>query len=138
MLQLAAGAGIPVIRAGLQPTDDLSSGEVLAGPYHPAFRQLADGERWYDLLQLLCAGFEGGDELEISVAPGRVSEVTGQKRINFRRIEATYPLRLRRVHGDPSLGRDDMVITGRSSTINANLLRDLRYNSSMHAVKEIA
>jgi histone acetyltransferase (RNA polymerase elongator complex component) len=138
MLQMAAIAGIPVIRAGLQPTDDLTAaGKVLAGPYHPAFRQLAEGERWFDLLHLLCAGFRGDDELEISVASARLSDVVGQKRINFRRIEGIYPLRLR-LHGDPSLGNDDVSIKGRLSITNANLLKDLRYNSSMHAVKEIA
>lgn len=139
MLQMAAIAGIPVIRAGLQPTDDLTTaGQVLAGPYHPAFRQLAEGERWFDLLRLLCAGFRGDDELEISVAPARLSDVVGQKRINVRRIEEMYSLRLRRLHGDPSLGNDEMIIKGRTSTTNANLIKDLRYNSSMYAVKERA
>ncbi len=36
-------AGIEVIRMGLQPTEELESpGTILAGPYHPAFRQLVD------------------------------------------------------------------------------------------------
>ena len=139
MLQVAEVAGVPVIRVGLHPSDDLSaSGEVLAGPYHPAFRQLAEGERWYDLLILLCAPFPEGEELEISVSPARVSDLSGQKRINVKRMETACPVRLRRIRADASLGRDDIVIRGRSETISANLLRELRYNSSMIAIKECA
>lgn len=139
MLQMAATAGIPVIRAGLHPGDDLTlGGEILAGPYHPAFRQLAEGERWYDLLSILCTGFAAGEELEILVAPSRVSDLVGQKRINLRRLEATYPVRFCRIHADASLDRDDVVVRGADSSINANIVSWLRYNSSMNAVKEIA
>jgi len=36
-------AGIPVIRIGLQPSEEISwSGDILAGPYHPAFRELVE------------------------------------------------------------------------------------------------
>jgi histone acetyltransferase (RNA polymerase elongator complex component) len=34
-------AGIPVVRFGLQPTDELEK-NIVAGPYHPAFRQLVE------------------------------------------------------------------------------------------------
>ena len=33
-------AGIPVIRIGLNPSDELSGGEAVAGAYHPAFGEL--------------------------------------------------------------------------------------------------
>jgi histone acetyltransferase (RNA polymerase elongator complex component) len=36
---LFKGAGIPVVRFGLQPTRELERG-LVSGPYHPAFRQL--------------------------------------------------------------------------------------------------
>lgn len=36
-------ASIPVVRIGLQPSEEISwSGDVLAGPYHPAFRELVE------------------------------------------------------------------------------------------------
>ncbi|MCL2761303.1 MAG: radical SAM protein, partial [Desulfuromonadales bacterium] len=57
MLQRAGKAGVPVIRVGLQPTNELrADGEVIAGVYHPALRQFAESERWYDLLCLLLKG----------------------------------------------------------------------------------
>jgi len=139
MLQMAAVAGIPVIRAGLHPGDGLtSSGDLLAGPYHPAFRQLAEGERWYDLLSLLCDDLKEAGELEIHVSAERVSDVVGHKRTNLRRLEAAYPVRFSRVISDSSLGNDDIVVSGRSIRVNANIVRHLRYNNSMIAVKESA
>jgi histone acetyltransferase (RNA polymerase elongator complex component) len=39
---LLMDAGVPVIRMGLQPTADLER-SLVAGPYHPSFRQLVEG-----------------------------------------------------------------------------------------------
>lgn len=43
--------GINVIRIGLQPTEEISEGhELIAGPFHPAFRELVEGNIYNDLL----------------------------------------------------------------------------------------
>ncbi len=42
---------IPVIRTGLQATEELDNGvTVLAGPYHPAFGELVDGYLFFQML----------------------------------------------------------------------------------------
>ena len=46
---------IEIIRIGLQNTDEISDpnsegSEVVAGPYHPAFRQLVESGLWYDTI----------------------------------------------------------------------------------------
>ena len=46
---------IDVIRVGLQNTDEISEpnsgkSEVVAGPYHPAFRQLVESGMWYEAI----------------------------------------------------------------------------------------
>lgn len=46
---------INVIRIGLQNTEEISdpskeTSQVVAGPYHPAFRQLVESSMWYDSL----------------------------------------------------------------------------------------
>jgi histone acetyltransferase (RNA polymerase elongator complex component) len=129
LLQDAAVAGIPVIRAGLQPTDDLSSGsELLAGPYHPAFRQLADSERWYDLLWTLLADSDTGDELTIHSAPSRLSDVIGQGRCNVKRLEESFRVHVKAVMADSGLENSSIRVAGGDRTISGNLLTDLRYN----------
>ena len=42
---------INVIRIGLQPTEEISEGnDLIAGPFHPAFRELVEGSIYSDLL----------------------------------------------------------------------------------------
>ena len=44
MLKLYNEAKVKVIRIGLQPTDTIAEGkDVVAGPFHPAFRELVEG-----------------------------------------------------------------------------------------------
>jgi histone acetyltransferase (RNA polymerase elongator complex component) len=43
VMSLFDNARIPVIRVGLQPTADLEE-SIVAGPYHPSFRQLLDDD----------------------------------------------------------------------------------------------
>lgn len=44
MLRLYNEAKVKVIRIGLQPTDTIAEGkDVVAGPFHPAFRELVEG-----------------------------------------------------------------------------------------------
>jgi hypothetical protein len=128
MLHDAARASIPVIRAGLQPTDDLAAGaEVLAGPYHPAFRQLAEGERWYDLLQILIARFERGASLTLQVAPSRVADVVGQKRQNIIRLEKLSGQVIAGVIADSTLPAGAIRISDGRRSISGDILRDLHY-----------
>lgn len=44
LLGLLDDAGVPVIRVGLQPTEELVA-SIAAGPFHPAFRELAERRR---------------------------------------------------------------------------------------------
>lgn len=128
MLHDAAFAGIPVIRAGLQPTEDLSFGtEIIAGPYHPAFRQLAQGERWFDLLKNLAKGFKAGAILTIYASRSEVSDVVGQKRQNIRRIEQLYGVFVAAVRMDDQLTAGMVNIDSGGSSVHGDILRDLNY-----------
>mgnify|MGYP000018309709 CR=1 FL=1 len=55
IVRLFHDKNIDIIRIGLQPTDEISEpgsekSEVVAGPYHPAFRQLVESSMWYDTI----------------------------------------------------------------------------------------
>ena len=55
LVRMFADKNIDVIRIGLQNTDEITdpsdeNSEVVAGPYHPAFRQLVESSMWYDAI----------------------------------------------------------------------------------------
>ena len=54
MLKLYNEAKVKVIRIGLQPTDTIAEGkDVVAGPFHPAFRELVEGSLTVSYTHLL-------------------------------------------------------------------------------------
>jgi len=128
MLQDAGRAGIPVIRVGLQPTDELSSAAgVMAGSYHPAFRQLVEGERWFDLLKVLLKGIAPGIKLTLYTAKAEVSDVVGQKRKNLIRLEQLCGAVVTGVYADDSLSAGMIKIAGAGHSVHGEMLRELNY-----------
>lgn len=74
---------IEVIRIGLQPTENILEGrEVVAGPFHPAMRQLVLSSMYKDLMERELEG-QQPEELLLIVHPGDVSDLLGQKRCNI-------------------------------------------------------
>lgn len=84
-------AGIEVIRVGLQPTAELERpGTIIAGPWHPAFRQLVDSSRF---LEKMCALLSAGEQtrtVTFFVNPADLSSAIGQKRRNIHSIRDRY------------------------------------------------
>ncbi|MGB4549820.1 MAG: radical SAM protein [Syntrophales bacterium] len=85
-------AGIPVIRLGLQTTTEMkAAGSVLAGPCHPAFRCLVEGELFRDMAFHLASRMAvgGGTEpLVFSMSPRDLSNFLGLRGCNLERIRA--------------------------------------------------
>ena len=84
LLELFEGAGVRVIRMGLHPGRELEE-RMTAGPYHQAFRQLAESRRF---LMRLLEKLEGPGGYEVRVNPRDISTALGQGRENVRRLEA--------------------------------------------------
>lgn len=74
---------IPVLRIGLQPTEALSGGDAVAGPYHPALGELVKSRVYRNRATELLAPLAGSDTAVLGVAPNRISLMTGQKRSNI-------------------------------------------------------
>jgi histone acetyltransferase (RNA polymerase elongator complex component) len=129
MLHRALLAGVPVIRMGLQPTAELERpGAVIAGPYHPAFRQMVEAELRYDLLEHLVADrYRDDPDVEVFCSPARVSDVTGQRRVNLERLLRERGVRVTGVRGDARLSSLDMKVAGSRGLRSGNILSDLHY-----------
>ena len=91
---------IDIIRIGLQPTDTISepnneNSEVVAGPFHSAFRQLVESGMWYDVIvdkiKKLNAKVK---EVEVIVNPQDVNNVVGQRKENISNLKQVYDVNL--------------------------------------------
>lgn len=92
--------GIDVIRIGLQNTDEISDpkgekSKVVAGPYHPAFRQLVESGLWYDsIVNRIKKLNVKVREVEVVINPIDVNNVIGHKRENILKLKDIYDVDL--------------------------------------------
>ena len=76
--------GINIIRVGLQPSDDLRNGGVaVEGAFHPAFREIVDGEIYFDFLKKIK---EKDSFLKIRANEKNISKIVGIKKKNSVRL----------------------------------------------------
>ena len=91
---------IEIIRIGLQNTDEISDpnnekSEVVAGPYHPAFRQLVESGLWYDMIVSKIKQLNVKvKKVEVTVNPLDVNNVIGHKKENIEKLKEMYTLEL--------------------------------------------
>jgi len=91
---------IEVIRVGLQNTDEITDpevegSEVVAGPYHPAFRQLVESGLWYDTIVAKIKQLNVKvKKVQVKVNPQDVNNVVGHKRENIEKLKEMYTLDL--------------------------------------------
>ena len=104
---------IDVIRVGLQNTDEIASpeeknSEVVAGPYHPAFRQLVESGLWYDAIVAKIKKLNVKvKEVEVTVNPADSNNVIGHKKENVLKLKDTYDV-------DLVLKQDENIKPGKS------------------------
>lgn len=91
-------AGIPIIRMGLNPTEDLSGGDALGGAYHPAFGELVHSRIMLEKARGLLAGARPGSSVVLGVNRSDVSKMIGQHRCNVHALVSEFSLRELRIH----------------------------------------
>lgn len=100
LVRMFADKKIEIIRVGLQNTDEIAEpeskqSEVVAGPYHPAFRQLVESSMWYDAIVGKIKKLNVKvKEVEVSVNPIDANNVIGHKKENVMKLKDTYDVDL--------------------------------------------
>lgn len=113
IVRIFADKKIDVIRIGLQSTDEIAepgtkNSEVVAGPYHPAFRQLVESAMWYDAIVAKIKKLNAKvKEVEVSVNPIDSNNVIGHKKENVEKLKDTYDV-------DLILKQDESIKQGKS------------------------
>ena len=101
LMPLFEEAGIPVIRLGLNPTDELSGGAAVAGAYHPALGELVKSRVLRNRAEALLRGIEPGSRVVLHVGRGKASQMTGQRRENIEWLCERFALSALRVRESP-------------------------------------
>jgi histone acetyltransferase (RNA polymerase elongator complex component) len=112
-LQRFRQARIPVIRMGLQPVPSLEApGAIVAGPFHPAFRQLVESSLLFEQAAALleASQIRGRSSLTFLIAPQDISTFYGQGRQNIRRLKETFGLQKVMVKTDPEQERGTIAL----------------------------
>lgn len=100
IVRLFHDKNIDIIRIGLQPTDEISEpgsekSEVVAGSYHPAFRQLVESAMWYDAIVGKIKRLNVKvKEVEVTVNPVDANNVIGHKKENVKNLKELYDVNL--------------------------------------------
>lgn len=100
LVRMFADKKIDVIRIGLQNTEEITDpqgekSQVVAGPYHPAFRQLVEAGMWYDAIVGKIKKLNVKvKEVQVTVNPIDANNVIGHKKENVVKLKETYDVDL--------------------------------------------
>jgi histone acetyltransferase (RNA polymerase elongator complex component) len=104
---------IPVIRMGLQASEDLDSGAaVLAGPYHPAFGHMVHSKIFLDIAtEIMEHKSVSHDTVTIKVHPKSISKMRGMKNSNMETLKRRFRLQSLDIVPDPTMDEDRLSIS---------------------------
>ncbi|MCF6342268.1 MAG: radical SAM protein [Bacteroidales bacterium] len=104
-------AGLKILRVGLHPSEGLLSGdELVAGPFHPSFKELVLTEIWGDLLKPLLKTKKPGGVL-IRVPAGQLNAAIGHQAKNKKMLLELFRA-VKFVEDEKLDGREFRVVVG--------------------------
>lgn len=111
LMDIFEEAHIPIIRFGLNPTEDLSGGEAICGAYHPALGEMALSYRYLALAEReIEKQGKRTENLTIAVNTRRVSAMCGQKKGNRRALCEKYGIKRLTVRGEDGIADGEVVV----------------------------
>ena len=111
ILPVFESAGIPVIRLGLNPTEELSGGAVAGGAYHPALGELVKSRIWLRRMRAALDGMEPMVDIIIHVPPSALSQAIGQKRGNVLALTEEYRLKSLKILPDAQISGENLHVS---------------------------
>ncbi|HIS67157.1 MAG TPA: radical SAM protein [Candidatus Scatomorpha merdipullorum] len=96
-------AGIPIIRMGLNPTEDLSGGDAVGGAYHPALGELVRARIMRGRAEALLEGSAPGADITLRVNPRLMSQLVGQHGANRAYLTEKFALKRLKILPDAAV-----------------------------------
>ena len=95
LVRYFADKDVETIRIGLQDAEIKENEGIIAGPYHPAFREMVEVAMWYDsIVEKIKKLNVKVKEVEVTVNPIDVENVIGIKKENIIKLKETYDVDL--------------------------------------------
>ena len=111
LLPVFENAGIPVIRLGLNPTEELSAGAAVAGAYHPALGELVHSRLMLQEARQILQDVPPHSAVTLAVARGKTSQMTGQHRQNVETLCREFGLRSLKIKETDLKGREIQIFS---------------------------
>jgi histone acetyltransferase (RNA polymerase elongator complex component) len=102
-------SSLSVARIGLQPTMELQR-DFLAGPYHPALRQLVNSAIFFDMATSLLQDSQKNGHALFFCHPKEISNLRGQKNENLLRLKKDFNLSEISIDGRRELPRGCLAL----------------------------
>ncbi|MBE7012026.1 MAG: radical SAM protein [Ruminococcaceae bacterium] len=80
VIELFRENNVKILRIGLHESEELRSGSVVKGPYHPAFGEIAESLIWRRKIEKMIE--KGGFDGTVECKPSEVSKIIGHKKMN--------------------------------------------------------
>jgi histone acetyltransferase (RNA polymerase elongator complex component) len=112
-------SSLSVARIGLQPTKELER-DFLAGPYHPAFRQLVDSAIFFDMATSLLHVSQKNGQALFFCHPKEVSNLRGQKNENILKLKDRFNLKEIFVQKREDVSRGSLVLQTSTGNVLIN------------------
>jgi histone acetyltransferase (RNA polymerase elongator complex component) len=102
-------AGIGIIRIGLHPSELLTR-NIVAGPWHPSFRELVEGRYLMREASSQLTAYEGR-RVQMKISPLDETYIRGENNINYQTLMDLHKLEDIVIVKDPDTQRGSVVIT---------------------------
>lgn len=114
---------INVIRIGLQPTENIKEGgDIVAGPFHPSYRQLVESEMYFDIIDFKLKELEkrdlGNREVTIHCDRNKIDVIVGHKGVNKTKLLEKYNIRKLKI--ESSKLKIDTIVSIENKKIKIN------------------
>jgi histone acetyltransferase (RNA polymerase elongator complex component) len=104
---------IPVIRLGLQATDNITYGkDMVAGPFHPSFRELVESKIIFETVNKLLLNVDlTHGEVKLKVNPQNVSKFVGEKKRNLNMWNMMFNVNIKIIQDEKIKCNDFILLT---------------------------
>lgn len=112
---------INVIRIGLQPTEEINFGkDLVAGPFHPAFRELVEGSIYCDIISEYIISYDY-TEVELHINSKDISKLYTNGKKFFNDMKRRINLKNLVIRQNDCVSRNSFVLKSEENCISINV-----------------